>query len=89
MTSPTIRAIGTANPPERLTRDAWLAFADRIAPSEVSRALIARLAERSEIDERGAAAASEPPFYADGSAPGTAARMQLWSRAARAMAEQA
>ncbi len=89
MNTAAIRAIGTANPPERLTREAWLAFADRIAPSEVSRALLARLAERSEIDERGAAAASEPPFYADGLAPGTAARMQLWSRAARAMAEEA
>ena len=89
MNTAAIRAIGTANPPERLTREAWLAFADRIAPSEVSRALLARLAERSEIDERGAAAASEPPFYADGLAPGTAARMQLWSRTARAMAEEA
>ena len=89
MNAPVIRSIGTANPPERLTRDAWLAFADRIAPSEVSRALLARLAERSEIDERGAAAAGEPPFYADGLTPGTAARMQLWSRAARAMAKKA
>jgi predicted naringenin-chalcone synthase len=89
MTLPTIRAIGTATPPERLTREAWLAFADRIAPSEVSRGLLARLAERSGIDARGAAAAGDPPFYADGAAPGTAARMRLWSRAARTMAEEA
>ena len=89
MSAPVIRAIQTATPPERLTRDAWLAFADRITPREVDRALLARLAERSEIVSRGAAAATEPPFYAHDSAPGTAARMQLWSRTARAMALEA
>ena len=88
MNAATIRAIGTATPPERLTRDAWLAFADRITPREVSRALLARLSERSEIESRGAAAATDPPFYAGDAPPGTAARMQLWSRAARAMAER-
>lgn len=89
MNTATIRAVATATPPERLTRDAWLAFADRITPREVSRALLARLAERSEIESRGAAAATDPPFYAGDAPPGTAARMQLWSRAARAMAERA
>ena len=89
MTAPSIRSIGTATPRERLAREAWLAFADRIAPAEVDRGLLARLAERSEIESRGAAAACEPPFYAGRDAPGTAARMQLWSRAARAMAEDA
>lgn len=89
MTDPSIRSIGTATPEERLTRDAWLAFADAIAPPEASRALLARLAERSAIDSRGAAAATEPPFYAGRDAPGTAARMRLWSQAARAMAERA
>ncbi|MFN5497535.1 MAG: type III polyketide synthase [bacterium] len=89
MNTAAIRAIGTAAPPERLTREAWLAFADRITPREVSRALLARLADRSEIESRGAAAATEPPFYADDLPPGTAARRQLWSRTARAMAEHA
>ena len=89
MTAASLRSIGTATPPERLTREAWLAFADRIAPAAVDRALLARLAERSAIDSRGAAAASDPPFYADREPPGTAARMQLWSRAARLMAEDA
>lgn len=89
MNTAAIRAIGTATPPERLTRDAWLAFADRITPRSVDRALLARLADRSEIESRGAAAATEPPFYTDGAPPGTAARVRLWSRAARAMAERA
>lgn len=89
MSRATIRTIRTATPPERLTRDAWLAFADRITPSEVSRALLARLADRSEIESRGAAAAGEAPFYADDAPPGTAARMRLWSQAARAMSEDA
>ncbi len=89
MNTAAIRAIGTATPPERLTREAWLAFADRITPLEVSRALLARLSERSEIESRGAAAATDPPFYTDDAPPGTAARVRLWSRAARAMAERA
>jgi predicted naringenin-chalcone synthase len=89
MNTATIRAILTTAPPERLTHEAWLAFADRITPREVSRALLARLAERSGIESRGAAAATDPPFYADDAPPGTAARMQLWSRATRAMAERA
>jgi predicted naringenin-chalcone synthase len=89
MNTAMIRAIHTATPPERLARAAWLAFADRITPREVDRALLARLADRSEIESRGAAAATEPPFYAGETPPGTAARMQLWSRTARAMALEA
>jgi predicted naringenin-chalcone synthase len=89
MSTATVRAIHTATPPERLTRAAWLDFADRITPREVDRALLARLADRSEIESRGAAAATEPPFYAGEAPPGTAARMQLWSRTARATALEA
>jgi len=89
MNTAAIRAIGTATPPERLVREAWLAFADRIAPREVPRALLARLADRSGIESRGAAAATDAPFYACDAPPGTAARMGLWSRAARSMSEAA
>lgn len=89
MKSPTIRAIGTANPPERLTREAWLDYAATIAPARVDRKLLARLAERSGIDARGAAAIGNPPLYEGEGIPGTAARMELWSRAARAMASEA
>ena len=88
MNAPHIVSIGTATPTVRLARDAWIALAGQIAPPEVSRALLARLADRSEIDER-ATAAADPPLYGVGSVPGTAARMQLWSRVARAMAHEA
>ncbi len=90
MSSNTARivSIGTATPSARLPRDAWLTLAGQIAPSDVSRALLARLADRSEIDGR-AAAAVDPPLYSAGTVPGTAARMQLWSRTARAMAHDA
>lgn len=87
----TIRAVATAHPSFRMTRAEWLAIADRIAPADVDRALLARLAERSGIESRHCAAFEDgrAPLYAPGEVPGTAARMSLWSRAARSMSVDA
>lgn len=86
-----IRAIATARPAFRMPREEWLAIADRISPPEVDRRVLARLAERSGIDTRWCAAFERENdcFYQAGSVPGTAERMALWSRAARAMALEA
>ncbi len=93
MNEPVLRSIATAVPDDSLGRDRWLAAADQMSPPEVDRKVLARLAERSGIDARGCSATTEGPdaFYrthADPD-PGTGARMALWSRAARAMAERA
>jgi predicted naringenin-chalcone synthase len=88
-----LRSIATALPEERLGRADWSAIADRITPPEVDRAVLARLADRSGIDERGCAAAGAgAAFYPDpgaASPPGTALRMALWSRTARVLALRA
>ncbi|MFM8733271.1 MAG: type III polyketide synthase [Phycisphaerales bacterium] len=88
-----LRSIATALPEERMPRAAWAAIADRITPPEVDRAVLARLADRSGIDERGCAAAGAgAAFYPDPGAappPGTAERMALWSRTARTLAARA
>jgi predicted naringenin-chalcone synthase len=85
-----LRSIAVTQPPERMAREEWRAIADRITPPAVDRAVLDRLAARSGIDERGCAASGAGAgFYPDpGSAapPGTAARMALWSRTARALA---
>jgi predicted naringenin-chalcone synthase len=85
-----LRSIAVTQPPERMAREEWRAIADRITPPAVDRAVLDRLAARSGIDERGCAASGAGAgFYPDpGSAPppGTAARMALWLRTARAMA---
>lgn len=94
--TPRIRAIATALPEGRLTRERWTELAVRIAPEGAPAPVIERLAERSGIDGRGCAAT--PPaggcFYpgTEGGAPddpGTAARMALWKDAAWRMAEAA
>lgn len=88
-----LRSIATALPAERMSRADWSAIADRITPPEVDRAVLARLADRSGIDERGCAAAGAgAAFYPDPGAappPGTAERMALWSRTARVLALRA
>ena len=88
-----LRSIATALPEERMPRAAWASIADRITPPEVDRAVLARLADRSGIDERGCAAAGAgAAFYPDPGAappPGTAERMALWSRTARTLAVRA
>lgn len=91
MTHAAIRSLATAHPTFRMTRAEWLAIADRVSPAEVDRAVLARLAERSGIDTRWCAAfeAEHACFYRAGEIPGTAARMGLWSRAARAMSHDA
>lgn len=93
MNDPSLRSIATALPDDSLDRGRWLAAADQMTPPEVDRKVLARLAERSGIDARGCSATTEGPdaFYrthADPD-PGTAARMALWSKSARAMAERA
>lgn len=87
----TIRSIATAHPALRMTRAEWLRIADRIAPTDVDRALLARLAERSGIDSRHCAAFEDgsATIYAPGEVPGTAARMALWARSARSMSADA
>ena len=88
MTHASIRAIATARPTFRMTRAEWLEIAARISPPEVDRGVLARLAERSGIETRWCAAfeSENACFYDRGEIPGTAQRMALWSRAARAMA---
>ena len=88
MTRVSIRALATARPTFRMTRAEWLEIAARISPPEVERGVLARLAERSGIDTRWCAAfeSENACFYDRGEIPGTAQRMALWSRAARAMA---
>ena len=86
-----IASIATATPSFRMTQDEWLAIAERLAGPEVDRRLLARLAERSGIASR-ACAAFEPgfePLYRPGKVPGTAERMALWARAARATSLEA
>jgi predicted naringenin-chalcone synthase len=86
-----IRSIGTANPKRLITRDEWLAIADRISPPEVDRAVLARLAHRSEIDTRACAVfeSDDECFYRAGEVPSTAERMAIWSVAARTMSLEA
>jgi hypothetical protein len=66
-------------------------LAGRIAPPSVDRAVLARLADRSGIDARWCAAFEEDRgfFYGGDEIPGTAARMGLWLRAAKAMGREA
>jgi prepilin-type processing-associated H-X9-DG protein len=90
MTLPRIHAIATANPPGVLARGRWIDVAQAIAPPEVERGVIERLASRSGIDTRHCAAAPPDgscfyPFEGDGD-PGTAQRMALWREAAGRMA---
>ncbi len=82
-----IASLATAHPPFRMSRDEWLAIADAISPREVDRAVLARLAERSGVESRWCAAFDEGRlgFYKPDEIPGTAERMALWLRAARAM----
>jgi alpha-pyrone synthase len=95
MTRVGLAAIATAHPSYRLSRTEWLRIADRISPPEVDRAVLARLAERSAIESRWCAAFEgdssdgDGAFYRRGEMPGTAQRMQLWSRAAGAMSRAA
>jgi len=91
MTHAALTAIATAHPRFRMTRAEWLAIADLISPAEVDRAVLARLADRSGIDARWCAAFEDgrSGFYRAGETPGTAERMALWSRAARAMSLEA
>ena len=93
MNDPALRSIATAVPERALDRAGWLAAADRMSPPDVDRKVLARLAERSGIDSRGCSASVEGPdaFYGPPGEPdpGTAARMGLWSRSARALAERA
>ena len=91
MTHAEIRSLATAHPTFRMTRAEWMSIADRISPAGVDRAVLARLAERSGIDTRWCAAfeAENACFYRAGDVPGTAERMALWSRAARAMSREA
>jgi predicted naringenin-chalcone synthase len=86
-----ILSISTAHPPHRLAREEWLSVAGRIAPPSVDRAVLARLADRSGIDARWCAAFEEDRgfFYGGDEIPGTAARMGLWLRAAKAMGREA
>ena len=86
-----IRSIGTANPKRLITRGEWLAIADRISPPEVDRAVLARLANRSEIDTRACAVfeSDDECFYRAGEVPSTAERMAIWSVAARTMSLEA
>ncbi len=97
MTVARIASIATAVPPFRMTREDWLAIADRISPAEVDRALLARLAERSGIEARHCAAFAggegersgiDASFHESADRPRTGARVALWSRAARAMATE-
>jgi len=82
-----IASLATAHPPFRMSRVEWLAIADAISPNEVDRAVLARLAERSGVETRSCAAFEDGRFgfYKPGEIPGTAERMALWLRAARAM----
>ncbi len=91
MTRALLHAVATAHPRFCMTREAWLAIAGRISPPEVDRAVLARLAERSGVAQRWCAAFEdgEAAFYAADRVPDTAARMALWSRAARAMSLEA
>jgi predicted naringenin-chalcone synthase len=91
MSDPALLSIATATPPFRMDRANWLDLAARLAPEGVDRAVLARLAERSAIDARACAAFvdGEDAFYRAGETPGTAARMELWARAARAIALEA
>ncbi len=93
MNDPALRSIATAVPERALDRAGWLAAADRMSPPDVDRKVLERLAERSGIDSRGCSASVEGPdaFYGPPGEPdpGTAARMGLWSRSARALAERA
>jgi len=92
--SPLIMGFGCAHPPQQMDTARWLALATAIAPPRVDRALLQRLADRSGIEQRWCAAATDnhpAGFYASfGSVPpGTAARMQLWANAVRPMASAA
>ncbi len=70
-------------------------MASSVAPKSLDRAVILRLAERSEIDGRWCASAPEvgkPAFFQadpEGLGPTTAQRMQLWASTARQMSKQA
>lgn len=88
---PSILGFGCAHPPQRMDTTRWLALATAIAPPRVDRSLLQRLADRSGINQRWCAAATDnhpAGFYASfGSLPpGTAARMELWAGAVRPMA---
>ncbi|MEY3026365.1 MAG: hypothetical protein RLZZ238_1262 [Planctomycetota bacterium] len=86
-----IHAIATAHPSFRMTRAEWLVIADAISPATVDRRVLERLAERSGIESRWCAAFEDghDGFYGSTEVPGTAARMRLWSRGARAISRAA
>jgi predicted naringenin-chalcone synthase len=90
-TSAALVSLATAHPPFRMPRAEWLEIADTLTPPEVDRALLTRLAERSGIETRWCAAFEEGRhgFYRPNEVPGTAERMMLWSRAARALSVDA
>ena len=91
---PALHAIATATPGYALSRESWLARAARFGDPRASRALLERLAERTEIDARGCAAFDPalPDLFArplSESRPGTAERLRRWSHAARELAARA
>lgn len=93
MTDPALLSIATSTPARSLDREAWIDAADRLTPIEVDRKVLRRLAERSGIASRGCSAPLDGPDAFYGSAldpdPGTAARMALWSTAARQLSIRA
>jgi predicted naringenin-chalcone synthase len=90
-----VAGIGCASPQQTVTRREWLEFAHLLAPSNVDRGLLARIAEGSQIDSRGLAtmrpdvreAQHEP--HADPRGPGTGTRIAEWASAARPLAAEA
>lgn len=90
-----IAGIGCASPDHVLTRSEWLAFADHIAPPEVDRGLLARIAEGSQIESRGLATIRPEVKEAlrdpngDPKGPGTGNRVSEWTAAARPLATKA
>lgn len=88
---PALRAIGTAAPAAYLDRAAWLERVRTLGDPAASAELLARLAERSEVETRGCAAfdPARPALFPAPMAehrPGTAERLRRWSEAARPMA---
>lgn len=93
-THPAILGIGCAVPSLSLDRAAWVEIACKLAPSEVPRDLLQRIADGTQIETRGCCtmtqeiqnAVMDPS--ADPRGPGTAERIAEWCRAARELAAQ-
>ncbi len=92
-----INAIGTAVPPHDV-HAAFMGFARTLLPTERARVLFDRMAERSGIGHRfsffrpgvpGAADVDAEGFYRRGEFPGTARRMEVYSRRAVELAMEA